>query len=69
MTEFEQTYINKLERTRMIPLVATLTRDLKFVRRLVNGWRLSSEITNWTRVEELLRESRGSRPSSSLARP
>ena len=50
-------------------LVATVIRDLKFVRRLVKGWALSSEITDWTRVEALLSEAEGSRPNGSAERP
>ena len=43
-------------------LLAAVARDLRWYSQFVQSWPLSNEITNWNRVDELLRSSSESAP-------
>jgi hypothetical protein len=43
-------------------LFAIFMRDFQFYRQFVKGWKLSNEITDWTKVEELLVNNQATSP-------
>jgi hypothetical protein len=49
-------------------LFAAVVRDFKIFGTFVKAWPLSNEITNWSRVEELLSASEQAPPNNSLER-
>ena len=49
-------------------LLAVVIRDFRFFKLFVEAWPLSREITNWTRVEELVASADQAQPNTSLER-
>ena len=49
-------------------LLAAVVRDFRFFKLFVTGWPLSNEITNWTKVEDLIANASAARPNTSLER-